>query len=256
MKNKFTILGCGSSVGSPWITGNWGKCDKTNPKNIRTRCSAHFCFNGLSILIDTSPDIKSQLANNRIKDLDLVLFTHEHADQTAGIFELRPFFWKYKNKLNVYGEKVTINDLKKRYDYCFKYKKGYVPILKANIIKNTFSIKSGKKKINIKSFQVNHGLVKSTAYVINKVAYISDCSDIPKKNFKDLKKLNFLIIDCLKLAEHPGHFNLSKALNVAKVLKPKKTILTNLHTDLDYEKIKKDLPKNVIPAFDGLSFKF
>ena len=99
MKNKFTILGCGSSLGSPWITNYWGNCNKQNKKNIRTRCSAHFQFKNISILIDTSPDIKIQFKKNNIKDIDAVIYTHEHADQTFGIFELRPFFWKNKKKL-------------------------------------------------------------------------------------------------------------------------------------------------------------
>ena len=99
MKNKFTILGCGSSLGSPWITDYWGSCDKKNPKNIRTRCSAHFYYEGMSIMIDTSPDIKLQFKKNNIKNIDAVIYSHEHADQTAGIFELRPFVWKNKKKL-------------------------------------------------------------------------------------------------------------------------------------------------------------
>jgi len=256
VRNKFTILGCGSSIGSPWITGNWGQCDKNNKKNFRTRCSAHFYINNLSILIDTSPDIKTQLANNSIVDLDSVLFSHEHADHTSGIFELRPFFWKYKKTINIFGEKKTITDLKKRYDYCFKYKNGYVPILKSNIIKKKFKIKSGRNVVNINSFPVEHGTIKSTAYVIEKIAYISDCNEVFKKNYIDLQNLRCLIIDCLKLKEHPSHFNLSKALSLVTLLKPKKTILTNLHTDLDYSFLKKNLPKNVIPAYDGLSFYF
>ena len=98
MKNKFTILGCGSSLGSPWITNYWGSCDKKNPKNLRTRCSAHIYYNGLSILIDTSPDIKDQIKKNKIKAIDAVIYTHEHSDQSSGIFELRPFTWINKKK--------------------------------------------------------------------------------------------------------------------------------------------------------------
>ena len=95
---KIIILGCGSSLGSPWITNYWGDCNKKNIKNIRTRCSIFIQQNNLSIIIDTSPDIKKQILDNKIKDIDYVLYTHEHADQTSGIFELRPFFWKRKNK--------------------------------------------------------------------------------------------------------------------------------------------------------------
>ena len=96
---KLIILGCGSSVGSPWITNNWGKCDRKNKFNIRTRCSVFIQKGDLSILIDTSPDIKRQILDNKIKNIDYVLYTHEHSDQTSGIFELRPFFWKNKKKL-------------------------------------------------------------------------------------------------------------------------------------------------------------
>ena len=114
MKKKFTILGCGSSLGSPWITNYWGNCNKKNKKNIRTRCSAHFQYKNISILIDTSPDIKIQFKDNKIRNIDAVIYTHEHADQTFGIFELRPFFWKNKKKINIYGSKKTILELKKK----------------------------------------------------------------------------------------------------------------------------------------------
>jgi phosphoribosyl 1,2-cyclic phosphate phosphodiesterase len=256
LKNKFTILGCGSSVGSPWITNYWGNCDKNNKKNIRTRCCAHFQFKNISALIDTSPDIKIQFKKNKIKDVDAVIYTHEHADQTSGIFELRPFFWKYKKKINIYGSSKTIKELRIKYDFCFKKKNGYTPILKSNVIKNYFTIKKKNKTIRINSFEVEHGLIKSTAYIFNKIAYLSDCSSIPQKYKKFLYNLDFLIIDCLRIKFHPGHFNLDTALLLAKEFKPKKTILTNLHVELDYSKLKKQLPLNIVPAFDGMSFNF
>ena len=256
MKNKFTILGCGSSLGSPWITNYWGNCNKKNKKNIRTRCCAHFQYKNISTLIDTSPDIKNQFFKNKIKDIDAVIYTHEHADQTSGIFELRPFFWKYKKKINIYGSKKTIKELVEKYDFCFKKKNGYIPILKSNIIKDSFTVKKEKNKIKIKSFEVQHGLIKATAYIINKTAYLSDCSYIPVKYRRFLYNLDYLIIDCLRIKVHPGHFNLDTALLLAKEFKPKKTILTNLHVEFDYHKLKKILPYKVVPAFDGMSFNF
>ena len=114
MKNKFTILGCGSSLGSPWITNYWGKCNTKNKKNVRTRCCAHFQHKNISILIDTSPDLKIQFKHSNIKNVDAVIYTHEHADQTSGIFELRPFFWKNKKKIDVYGSKKTIKELREK----------------------------------------------------------------------------------------------------------------------------------------------
>ena len=256
MKNKFTILGCGSSLGSPWITNYWGNCNKINKKNIRTRCCAHLQYKNLSILIDTSPDLKSQFIKNNLTNVDAVLYTHEHADQTSGIFELRPFFWKNKKKIDIYGHKKTITELKIKYDFCFKPKQGYMPIAKDHIIKNNFFLRKGKNKIEVKSFQVEHGLIKASAYVINRIAYLSDCSYVSESSKKHLQNLDFLIIDCLRYKPHPSHFNLEKAINLSQEIKPKKTILTNLHVEIDYIKIKKKLPANIVPAFDGMSFNF
>ena len=256
MKNKLTILGCGSSLGSPWITNYWGSCNKDKIKNRRTRCSAHIQFKNMSILIDTSPDLKMQLIKNKIKNVDSIIYTHEHADQTSGIFELRPFFWKNKKRIPIYGSKKTISELKKTFNYCFVPRHGYVPILTANLVNRKFRISKKKNYIDMQSFEVEHGDIKSTAYIFKNIAYLSDCNSIPKKYLKFFKNLDYLIIDCLRNLKHRSHFNYDDAIYLSKYLKPKKTILTNLHVDLDYFKLKKRLPKNIIPAFDGLNFSF
>ena len=256
MKNVFTILGSGSSLGSPWINNYWGRSDKDKPKNHRTRCCAHLKFKNLSILIDTSPDIKKQLIDNKIKDIDAVMYTHEHTDQTSGIFELRPFFWKNKKKIDIFANKRVLSELIKKYTFCFYKRHGYQPIMKANRIKKSFLIKKDKDILKINSFRVRHGLINSTAYVFNKIAYISDCNKIPSENIDKLKSLNYLIVDCLREKKHPSHFNLKDALNLIKKIKPKKSILTNLHVDFDYYRLKKKLPKNVYPAYDGLKINF
>ena len=255
MKNKFTILGCGSSLGTPWITNYMGQL-KNNSKNIRTRCCAHIQKGNLSVLIDTSPDIKYQFLRNKITSLDAIIYTHEHADQTSGIFEMRPFFWKNKKKIPVYGSLRTIRELKDKYTFCFSERHGYKPIMKANTVKNKFIIKKGTNNLNIDPFDVTHGMINATGFVFDKIAYISDCNKISKQSIKKLNNLNFLIIDCLKKDKHPSHFNYDDAINFIKLVKPKKAILTNLNIDLDYYKLKKKLPKNIIPAFDGLSFNF
>ena len=255
MKNKFTILGCGSSLGSPWIT-NYSHKLKKNQKNIRSRCCAHIQKGDLSILIDTSPDIKSQFLKNNIKSLDAIIYTHEHADQTAGIFEMRPFYWKNKKKIPVYGSNRTISNLKRSYRFCFSPKHGYKPIMKGHIVKNQFKISKKNFKLNIIPFDVNHGLIKATGYLFDKIAYISDCNKVSNKVIKRLMNLDFLIIDCLRKDKHPSHFNYEDAMHFIKLVKPKKTILTNLHVDLDYFDLKKKLPKEIIPAYDGLTFNF
>jgi phosphoribosyl 1,2-cyclic phosphate phosphodiesterase len=253
--NKFTILGCGSSLGSPWITNYSAKLRK-NSKNIRTRCCAHIQKDNLSILIDTSPDIKNQFLKNKIKTLDAIVYTHEHADQTTGIFEMRPFFWKNKKKIPIYGSPRTINELKNKYTFCFKKRHGYKPIMKAIKVKKKFKIFNKNSQIYIEPLEVTHGMIKANGYLFDKIAYISDCNEISEKISKKLMNLDFLIIDCLRIDKHPSHFNYSDAINLIKFVKPKKAILTNLHVDLDYFDLKKKLPNNIIPAFDGLSFNF
>ena len=254
MKNKFTILGSGSSLGVPRIDGNFGKCDPKNPKNKRSRCCAHFNFNNINILIDASPDLRSQLIMNKIKDVNLVFFTHAHADQCHGINELRAFFIKYNKRLNVYADKETKKLLLKTFTYCFKSKPGYPAILKMNDLKQKFIFKSNNKKLTIDTIMTQHGNIKTASYLINNnIFYGSDVNKIFEKDLKKLYQLKYFIIDCLRYEHHPSHYNLNDVLEIVKKIKPKKTILTNLHSSLDYEKLKNKLPKNIVPAFDGLS---
>ncbi len=250
---QLIILGCGSSVGVPRIDGSWGKCNRNNKKNIRTRCSAIIKKGSNSILIDTSPDIRHQLLSNNIKDITSVVYTHEHADQTNGLFELRPFFWKKRKKINIYGNSRTINDLKSKNRYLFQKVNDYPPIVKPNIIKNSFSIGSSEEKVFFRTLIVKHGKVKSVVYIFENIAYISDSNDLSIVNNKYLYNLNYLILDCLKIDKHPSHFNLSEAIYIFNRLKPKKMILTNLNHDLDYDFLLRNLPKNVLPAYDGLT---
>ena len=252
MKAKLIILGSGNSMGIPRIDGSWGNCNKSNKKNTRTRCSAIILKGKNSILIDTSPDIRNQFVNNKIRDLSSVVFTHEHADQTNGLFELRPFFWKYNKKINLYGNLRTIQHLKQRFNYCFKSFYAYPAIAKGNVIKKTFSLGKYNEKINFKTTQVMHGNIKATAYIFENTAYISDCNDLSIVNKNIFSNLKYLIIDCLKIKKSSVHFNLEEALYVHSCLKPQKTILTNLHSDLNYDFLLKKLPKNVLPAYDGL----
>tara|TARA_Y100000590_G_scaffold443039_1_gene571948 strand:+ start:462 stop:1232 length:771 start_codon:yes stop_codon:yes gene_type:complete len=252
MSAKLIILGCGNSIGVPTIDGMWGNCNMNNIKNLRTRCSAIILKGSNSILIDTSPDIRNQLINNDIKNLSSVIYTHEHADQTNGLFELRPFYWKNKKKINIYGDKYTVKDLKKRFGYCFKSSKMYPAIVKANFIKKRFSVGHSKEKIVFNTLQAKHGFSKSIIYIFEKTAYVSDCNDYSIVKSKELTNLNYLILDCLKYKKNLAHFNFDDCLYIHNCLKPKKTILTNLHHDLDYISLKKKLPRDIIPAYDGL----
>ena len=252
---KFIILGCGSSMGVPRPDGFYGKCNSNNKKNTRLRCSALLKTKNENVLIDTSPDLRQQLLNNKIKTIDKVLYSHMHADQTHGINDLRVFYIQKKKPIPVYADKATKKYLKNTFSYCFANNNNEYPaILQLNSVKKNLKIKDGIKKININSIKVKHGNVYSICYIIEKkLAYISDVSNIKKQDFKYLKNLKFLIIDCLRLKHHPSHLNLEGCLGLIELLKPKKTILTNMHSDLDYNELKKKLPRSITPAFDGLT---
>jgi|TARA_B100001093_G_scaffold514331_1_gene588131 phosphoribosyl 1,2-cyclic phosphate phosphodiesterase len=256
LKNRFTILGCGSSLGSPWINQKWGNCNKKNKKNFRTRCCAHLQYKNISILIDTSPDIRQQLISNNIKDVDAIIYTHEHADQTAGIFEFRPIYFSKQKRIPIYCNQKTKKRLLSSFPWLFKSSKLYPQIMKIENTNQNFVIQKDRNKIRFKSLNVIHGPVKTRGYLFKKIAYISDCKIIPKNTLKKLKNLEVLIIDCFRKASHKTHLDLNSSIELIKILKPKKTILINMHNDLDYDYLKNNLPKNIIPAYDGLSFNF
>ena len=255
MTNKFTILGCGSSLGVPWINGNYGNCNPKNKKNLRSRCCAHIQFNGISILIDTSPDLRSQIIKNNIKNLNCVFYTHAHADQTHGINDLRAFYIANRKKINIYADEYTSNQLKKTFGYCFNSTFEYPAILKMNKLKKNYKFIDKNKKLLIEPIMTEHGYIKTASYLINKkIFYGSDVSKIYNKDLKKISNIDLFIIDCLRYDYHPSHFNLETVLKIITKIKPKRSILTNLHNSLDYSKLIKKLPKNVEPAYDGMSF--
>ena len=255
MQVKFTILGCGSSLGVPRIDGYFGKCNPKIKENYRSRCSALLSINDLNILIDTSPDIKSQLIKNKVKNINKVFYTHMHADQTHGINELRFFFLKNKKKIDIFADIETRKYLKNNFNYCFNKTFDYPATLKLNRLKKIHNFYKNNKKIFIESFTVKHGKINSILYKINDTcAYSSDVNLIYSKDLKKLKNLKYLIIDCLRYSYHPSHYNLDDIIELTQIINPKKTILTNMNNEIDYLEIKKKLPKNIVPAYDGMSF--
>ena len=255
MKIKFIILGCGSSLGVPRADGNWGKCNPKEKRNYRTRCSVLIKSKIKNILIDTSPDLRHQLIKNKITNIDLVIYSHMHADQVHGINDLRIFSLKKNKKLPVFADQLTKKYLFNNFNYCFKDNPGYQAILKLNLLKKNFRFSNKTNSILIESVPVQHGKIKSQSFIINKsCAYINDANKIYKKDMKYFKNLNYFVIDCLRYRKHPSHFSLSEVIELTKLLKPKKTILTNLHSDLDYNELINILPKNIVPAYDGMSF--
>ena len=259
---KTTILGCGSSGGVPRIDGDWGVCDPKNEKNVRTRCS--ILVERITedkktvVLIDTSPDMRNQLLKAGVKSLDAVLYTHDHADQSGGIDDLRVFALRKRERVNVYFDKDTASRLIPRFNYCFRSgeKQGYPSILAENFIKpyEKLIIDGPGGKLCFIPFLQDHGSISSLGYKFNNIAYSSDVVDFPDKSLKYISNLDYWIVDALRITPHPTHSHLDKTLNWINNFSCKQAYLTNMHIDLDYEQLLNTLPDNVKPSFDGFSF--
>jgi phosphoribosyl 1,2-cyclic phosphate phosphodiesterase len=258
---KFTILGCGSSGGVPRLGNNWGNCDPSNIKNNRLRCSLlvqKFGVSGVtSVLIDTSPDMRSQLISASIGILDGVIYTHYHADHVNGIDDLRMIVVNRKKRISVWADKSTQIRLLKSFDYIFGELEGskYPPVADMKLIAPNTIVSGPGGDINFQSLEVNHGDIDALGFRIDDVAYIPDFFEIYESTRPLLSNLKYLIIDALRYKPHPSHSHLERTLDRIKTFRPENAILTNMHNDLDYNKLNLETPKNIVPAFDGLSFK-
>ncbi len=261
MTLRATILGCGSSGGVPRVGGDWGVCDPNNPKNRRRRCSL-LLEQGqgetkTTVVIDTSPDMREQMLAADVKHLDAVWYTHEHADHTHGIDELRGFYLRQRKRIAVWADTTTAGMLMTRFAYCMVQAPGsdYPPILDLNAItpKHTVFARGAGGDIQAIPFQVQHGNISALGFRIGTCAYTPDINDIPEGSIDLLSNLDVWIVDALRPTPHSSHFSLPETLEWIKRLKPKRAILTNMHVDLDYATLKAQLPPHVDPAFDGLT---
>ena len=262
MTLTFTILGCASSGGVPRPGTGWGACDPNNPKNRRRRCSLlveRKSTDGVTrVLVDTGPDLRDQLIDANVDWLDAVLYSHEHADHTHGIDDLRGLFLKARRRLDVYADDATSRMLMTRFAYCFARPAGseYPPILNMHELKAgvplTIDGKGGP--IETLPFLQDHGDIPSLGFRFGNLAYSADIKNLPTESIGALAGLDVWIVDALRKAPHPSHFNLDEALAWIARIKPKRAILTNLHTDMDYASLRSHLPPGVEPGFDGMSF--
>ena len=260
MTLRFTILGCGSSMGVPRPALGWGACDPNNPKNRRRRTSLLVERRGpkghTRVLVDTSPDLREQLLATNVDWVDGVLMTHEHADHCHGIDDLRPLFVRKRRKIDMFANEQTSSALHQRFDYCFKTPPGseYPPILEHYAIEagESRTIEGKGGPVTLAAFIMQHGNIPALGYRIGDAAYTPDVSDIPAESWPYLKDLDLWIIDGLRYAGHPSHFSVNDALAWIDRFKPRRAVITNMHSDLDYEVLRQSLPKGVIPAYDGM----
>lgn len=259
---KITILGCGSSGGVPRLGGHWGACDPTNPKNNRRRCSIlveRITEAGTTtVLIDTSPDLRSQLLDANVGRLDGVIYTHSHADHVHGVDDLRMIVINMRNRLNVWADGDTQNALLSRFGYVFVQPPDspYPPILNINTIDGDVTVEGKGGPITFKPLQVNHGSIDALGFKIDDICYLPDVAKIPDDVWPHLQNLDCWIVDALRREPHPTHSHLEQTLEWIEKVQCKTAVLTNMHNDLDYETLGAETPDHIQPAFDGMTLTF
>lgn len=261
MTVQLTILGCGSSGGVPRIGNDWGACDANNPRNRRLRCAALIekvvDKKKTTILVDTGPDIRAQMLAAGMRSADAVLYTHDHADHTHGLDDLRFLAYRMKRRVEVWADERTCESLTTRFAYAFAGggQKDYPPILRPNTIRapEPFVITGEAGPVEVTPIPQHHGNIPSLGFRVGGIAYSPDISGLEPEALPLLEGLDVWIVDALRYQFHPNHFNVEQALEWIARLRPKRAILTHLNVELDYDTLCRELPEGVEPAYDGLT---
>lgn len=251
---KITILGCGTSGGVPRVgapDGGWGNCDPANPKNRRRRVSILVEDQGIRILIDTSPDLREQLLSAKVTSLDAVFLTHDHADHTHGIDDLRGLVQNMRHRIPIYMNSATLKTMTQRFGYIFEGANGYAAMADAHILTSDVQVGS----MTVRPFRQHHGPIDSIGYRIGQVAYSTDVIGFPTESEPCLKDLKVWIVDALRHDPHPTHPHLKMTLEWIAKYQPAQAVLTHMDWSMDYESLAKNLPAGVVPAYDGMEIE-
>lgn len=257
-----TLLGCGSSGGVPRVGGDWGYCDPSEPKNRRTRCSLLVEKRGeggtTTILIDTSPDLREQLLRAEVTRLDAVLYTHDHADQTHGIDDLRAIAYRMRTQIPTYMDTHTKEHVAKRFAYCFEMPEGRVhpPILDLQPLLSdgdSLTIDGPGGAIRVDVIEASHGPTPTLMFLFDgKLAYSPDVWEISDDALTRLDNIDVWICDGLRYNNHPTHAHIDKTMMWVARTRCRQAVLTNMHIDIDFNVIASELPPNCEPGHDGL----
>jgi phosphoribosyl 1,2-cyclic phosphate phosphodiesterase len=246
------FLGTGTSQGIPVIGSNHSVCLSENVKDKRLRVSVWVYSNDFSFVIDCGPDFRQQMLTSKCPNIDAILFTHEHADHTAGLDDIRPYYFK-QGAIAVYGHSRVLQNLAKRFDYIFNDENKYPGAPSVT----TFEIQENKnfyiKNVEVVPISALHGSLQVFGFKINDFVYLTDVKTIENLDIDKIKKCRVLVINCLREEPHNTHFNLEEALYFISLVQPEKAYLTHISHLLGFhDEIQSKLPKNVYVAFDNL----
>ncbi|MEM7487660.1 MAG: MBL fold metallo-hydrolase [Pseudomonadota bacterium] len=256
---RFTILGCGSSGGVPRLGNKWGDCDPNEPRNRRRRCSLlveRITADGTTrVLVDTSPDMRQQLLDAGVGDLDGVVFTHAHADHVHGIDDLRMIVFNRRQMLDIWADGPTFAALTARFGYAFETPPGssYPPILRRHALDGTIHVPGPGGDLTLSPIPVGHGDIDALGLRIGDLAYMPDVNTIPESSGWLLEDLQVWILDALRRTPHPSHLSYQEAMAWFERMAPARGILTNMHVDMDYATVAAETPGHIEPAYDGLT---
>jgi phosphoribosyl 1,2-cyclic phosphate phosphodiesterase len=264
---RVTILGCGSSGGVPRIGNRWGACDPENPRNRRRRCSIlveRFARDDgggepTQVLVDAGPDMRAQLLDAEVSRLDGVLFTHEHADHVHGIDDLRQIVFNRRSRLPVWAPDWTAETLRRRFGYVFVQEPGslYPPILDLHEIAGPVTVEGPGGAVTALPFKVPHGPdTWALGFRFGPVAYLPDVSDMTPEAWEAVAGLDCWIVDALRYEPHLTHSHLSQTLDWIARAAPARAVITNMHIDLDHDRVAAETPPHVAPAYDGMTLTF
>lgn len=256
---KIYVLGCGGSAGVPMIggqgeQGEWGACDPREPKNRRMRSSIILEDDAKQrLLVDTGPDLRTQLINMNLARVDAILYTHAHADHIAGLDEVRGINRYIDHPLDIYAEKNVLEELAQRFSYAFRPWRPpgfYAPVVVPHSIELEQTIEI--KNFSIQTFKQNHGRIHTLGFRCQNMAYSTDVVHLEEYALSVLQGVDTWLVDCFQRPEHTAHANLDKVLEWHKLIKPRQTILTHMGSDMDWQWMKDNLPPDIQPAYDGM----
>jgi phosphoribosyl 1,2-cyclic phosphate phosphodiesterase len=262
---EIVILGSGSSGGVPRADGNWGACDPANPLNERTRCSLMVRRRSgegpareTTVVVDASPEFRIQTIRAGVKRLDGLLMTHDHADQSHGIDDIRAFALIQRARIGCWMDEATHATMLSRFDYIFSGQGFYPAIAEIHDLPPhgaAWEVDGPSGPIPVTTFDQDHGGMRSVGYRFGGIAYSSDVVDLSEDAFESLKGLDVWIVDALRYTPHPTHAHVERALEWIARVRPKRAILTNMHIDLDYDELSRRLPAGVEPGYDGMTLE-